>query len=57
MLRIDLYYLNLLCFCNILFTKGELMKNNPLMKYSEELAVEIKKLKTSENTDNSNTIF
>lgn len=34
------------------------MKDNPLMKYSEELAVEIEKLcKTLEKTDNSNTIF
>ncbi len=34
------------------------MKNNPLMKYSEELAVEIDKLcKSLERKDNSNTIF
>ena len=34
------------------------MKNNPLMKYSEELAVEIEKLcKSLEKKDNSNTIF
>ena len=34
------------------------MKNNPLMKYSEELAVEIEKMcKTLEKKDNSNTIF
>ena len=34
------------------------MKNNPLMKYSEELAVEIEKLcKLLEKKDNSNTIF
>ena len=34
------------------------MKNNPLMKYSEELAVEIEKLcKSLEKRDNSNTIF
>ncbi len=34
------------------------MKNNPLMKYSEELAVEIEKLcKSLEKSDNSNTIF
>lgn len=34
------------------------MKDNPLMKYSEELAVEIEKLcKSLEKKDNSNTIF
>ncbi len=34
------------------------MNNNPLMKYSEELAVEIEKLcKILEKKDNSNTIF
>ena len=34
------------------------MKGNPLMKYSEELAVEIEKLcKSLEKKDNSNTIF
>ncbi len=34
------------------------MKNNPLMKYSEELAVEIQNLcKSLEKKDNSNTIF
>ncbi len=34
------------------------MKNNPLMKYSEELAVEIEKMcKSLEKKDNSNTIF
>ena len=34
------------------------MKNNSLMKYSEELAVEIEKMcKTLEKKDNSNTIF
>ena len=34
------------------------MKNNPLMKYSEQLAVEIEKLcKSLEKKDNSNTIF
>ena len=34
------------------------MKDNPLMKYSEELAVEIEKLcKSLEKRDNSNTIF
>lgn len=34
------------------------MKNNPLMKYSEELAIEIEKMcKTLEQKDNSNTIF
>lgn len=34
------------------------MKNNPLMKYSEELAVEIEKLcKSLEKRDDSNTIF
>lgn len=34
------------------------MKDNPLMKYSEELAVEIDKLcKSLERKDNSNTIF
>lgn len=34
------------------------MKNNPLMKYSEELAVAIDKLcKSLERKDNSNTIF
>ena len=34
------------------------MKNNPLMKYSEELAIEIEKMcKTLEKKDNSNTIF
>lgn len=33
------------------------MKNNPLIKYSEELAVEIEKLcKSLEKKDNSNTI-
>ena len=35
-----------------------IMKDNPLMKYSEELAVEIEKLcKSLEKKDNSNTIF
>ncbi|MBE6747354.1 MAG: four helix bundle protein [Ruminococcaceae bacterium] len=35
-----------------------IMKDNPLMKYSEELAVEIEKLcKSLEKRDNSNTIF
>ena len=34
------------------------MKNNPLLKHSEELAVEIEKLcKSLERKDNSNTIF
>lgn len=34
------------------------MKDNPLMKYSEELAVEIEQLcKSLEKKDNSNTIF
>lgn len=34
------------------------MKNNPMMKYSEELAVEIEKLcKSLEKNDVSNTIF
>lgn len=34
------------------------MKNNPLMKYSEELAVQIENLcKSLEKKDNSNTIF
>ena len=34
------------------------MKDNPLMKYSEQLAVEIEKLfKSLEKKDNSNTIF
>ena len=34
------------------------MKDNPLMKYSEQLAVEIEKLcKTLDKRDNSNTIF
>ncbi len=34
------------------------MKDNPLMKYSEQLAVEIEKLcKLLERKDNSNTIF
>ena len=34
------------------------MKNNPLMKYSEELAIEIEKMcKTLEKKDDSNTIF
>ena len=34
------------------------MRDNPLMKYSEQLAVEIEKLcKTIEKKDNSNTIF
>ena len=34
------------------------MKDNPLMKHSEELAVEIEKLcKSLEKRDNSNTIF
>lgn len=34
------------------------MKDNPLMKYSEELAVEIEKLcKSLEKRDNSNSIF
>ncbi len=34
------------------------MKNNPLMKYSEELAIEIEKMcKTLAKKDNSNTIF
>ncbi len=34
------------------------MKNNPLMKYSEDLAVAIDKLcKSLERKDNSNTIF
>lgn len=34
------------------------MKNNPLMKYSEELAVEIEKLcKSLEKKDNTNAIF
>ena len=35
-----------------------IMKDNPLMKYSEQLAVEIEKLcKILERKDNSNTIF
>ncbi len=34
------------------------MKDNPLMKYSEQLAVEIEKLcKSLDKKDNSNTIF
>lgn len=34
------------------------MKNNPLMKYSEELAIDIEKLcKSLEKKDNSNTTF
>ena len=34
------------------------MKDNPLMKYSEQLAVEIEKLcKSIDKKDNSNTIF
>ncbi len=34
------------------------MRNNPLMKYSEELAIEIEKLcKALDIKDNSNTIF
>lgn len=34
------------------------MKNNPLMQYSEQLAVEIEKLcKLIDKKDNSNTIF
>lgn len=34
------------------------MKNNPLMKYSEELAIKIDQLcKSLERKDNSNTIF
>ena len=58
MLRIDLRYLNQLSFCDILSSRGEPMKDNPLMKYSEELAVEIEKLcKSLDRKDNSNTIF
>ena len=58
MLRIDFLHLNLLNFYDILFARGELMKNNPLLKHSEELAVEIEKLcKSLERKDNSNTIF
>ena len=57
-LRLDLHYLNLLNFYDLLFARVELMKNNPLMKYSEELAIEIEKMcKTLEKKDNSNTIF
>ena len=56
--RLDLRNLNYLIINDILFARGELMKNNPLMKYSEELAVEIEKLcKSLEKRDNSNTIF
>ena len=58
MLRIDLRYLNLISFCDILSARGEPMKNNPLMKYSEELAIKIDQLcKSLERKDNSNTIF
>ena len=58
MLRIDLRSLNLQTIYDLLFARGELMKNNPLMKCSEELAVEIEKMcKALEKKDNSNTIF
>ncbi len=58
MLRIDFRCLNLLCLYAILFTEGEPMKDNPLMKYSEQLASEIDKLcKSLEKKDNSNAIF
>lgn len=34
------------------------MKNNPLMKYSEQLAVDVESLcKSLEKKDNSNTVF
>ncbi len=50
--------LNLLTIYDILFVIGELMKDNPLMKYSEELAIWIEELcKSLEKTGNSNTIF
>ena len=44
MLRIDFASLDLnFCFCYTV-SRGEIMKDNPLMKYSEQLAVEIEKM-------------
>ena len=58
MLRIDLRNLILLTFYDILLARGEFMKNNPMMKYAEELAIDIEKLcKSLEKTGNSNAIF
>ena len=42
----------------ILIARGELMKDNPLLKYAEQLAFEIEALcKSLERKDNSNAIF
>ena len=45
-------------FLIIINLRGEIMKNNPLMKQSEQLAVEIDLLcRTLDKKENSNTIF
>ena len=42
----------------IIIARGESMKNNPLLKYAEQLAFEIESLcKSLERKDNSNAIF
>ena len=59
MLCIDFASLDLnFCFCYTV-SRGENMKENPLMKYSEQLAVEIEKMcKSLDNKkDNANTIL
>ena len=58
MLRIDFASLDLnFCFCYTV-SRGEFMKDNPLMKYSEQLAFEIETLcKSLGIKDNSNAIF
>ncbi len=43
---------------DIMFSRGDYIKDNPLMKYSEQLAVEIESLcKLIDRKDNSNKIF
>ena len=59
MLRIDFASLDFnFCFCYTV-SRSENMKENPLMKYSELLAVEIEKMcKSLDNKkDNANTIL
>ena len=58
-LRLDFASLDLIfCFCYTV-SRGEIMKDNPLMKYSEQLAVDIEKMcKSLDNKkDNANTIL
>lgn len=46
------------CFCYTV-SRGENIKDNPLMKYSEQLAIEVEKMSKSldNKKDNANTIL